>query len=192
MSKTCRWSSIVALAVAGILSLAEADGKSTVTKPFFMEGCGAAPDGASVFGLESLHDSHGVGAFLGRYSGNDGHFFSLSFDPETLSGTFHGSFVFVGANGDRLACTYGDTANGADSPGRYWAQPAKNGKFILVFVAEFNPILEECTGKFANLVGGSFETLAVSEPIDLVLDENGFTPPFDYFWAGEGSLTFAK
>jgi hypothetical protein len=162
-------------------------------KPFKVNGGGTAPLGTSVFGFDSPHDATGNGTHLGKYSGNEGNFNSLSFDPDTLSGTFEGSFVFVAANGDRLACTYGDTDNAAASAGFYFAVPsAELGKFNIIFCAEFNPILDECTGRFEGLTAGSFIMLAMTEPVELELDDNGFTPPFEYTWDGKGTLTFAK
>jgi hypothetical protein len=160
-------------------------------KPFKVSGGGPAPNGASIFGADSPHSATGNGTQLGKYSG-DGIFNALSFDATTLSGTFHGTFTFVAANGDKLACTYGETANGADQPGTYQVVPADGGKVIIIFLAEFNPVPIACTGKFKDVVDGSFLMLAVTEPIDLSIDANGFTPPFHYDWMGDGWLEFKK
>ena len=181
--------SIIAL-VTALAFVPDAQAANKVKK-FKVNGGGNAPLGASVFGFDSPHDATGNGIGLGKYSGS-GIFNSLSFFPADLEGTFEGVFDFVKPNGDRLACTYGDTDNGAASAGFYFAMPAAGGKFVIVFCAEFNPIPELCTGKFANVVGGSFTMLAISEPIDLTLDAFGYTPPFKYTWDGEGTLTFAK
>ena len=59
-------------------------------------------------------------------------------------------------------------------------------------VDEFNPVPAKCTGKFKDVIDGSFIMLAVTEPFPLVIDADGFTPPFEYAWIGEGSLTFKK
>jgi len=59
-------------------------------------------------------------------------------------------------------------------------------------VAEFNPIPSECTGRFKNVVDGSFIMVAVSEPFELQLDEDGFTPPFNYTWEGKGWLKYNR
>lgn len=160
-------------------------------KPFKVSGGGPAPDGASIFGVDSPHSATGNATQLGKYSG-DGVFNALSFDPRTLSGTFHGTFTFVAANGDKLACTYGETANGADQPGMYQVVPADNGMVRVVFLAEFNPVPSACTGKFKDVVDGSFLMLAVTDPFVLSIDENGFTPPFHYDWQGDGWLEFKK
>jgi hypothetical protein len=176
---------------AGLLFAVDAQHIVAQVVPFRVDGSGTAPMGASVFGFDSPHNATGNGTYLGKYTGNEGVFNSLSFDPMTGSGTFKGRFVFVAANGNRLACSYGDTGNGAAEDGFYFAIPsAVPGKFVIVFVAEFNPILAECTGRFAALTGGGFTMLAMTEPIDLVLDQNGFTPPFALSWVGEGTLTF--
>ncbi len=159
-------------------------------KPFKIRGGGTAPLGVSILGDPSPHNATGNATHLGKYSGDEGIFTSLSFNPAT-GGTFKGSFVFVAANGDRLAFTYGDTGNGAATDGVYFPVPAGDGKFIIVFCAEFNPIPEQCTGRFADVIAGSFIMLAMTEPIDLVL-VGGFSPPFAYTWEGEGTIEFAK
>ena len=54
-----------------------------------------------------------------------------------------------------------------------------------VFVAEFNPVIEECTGRFASVTAGSFVITATTEPFDI-------THPFHvpYRWSGSGNLEF--
>jgi hypothetical protein len=160
-------------------------------KPFKVTGGGPAPDGISIFGGDSPHSATGNATLLGKYSGN-GVANSLSFDPETLSGTFDGFFIFVAANGDKLAMTYGNPDNGAEQVGTYQLIPVGGGMVQAVFLAEFNPIPSLCTGRFANVVDGSLIMLAVSEPFALVLDEDGYSPPFNYTWQGSGWLEFDK
>src|SRR5262245_53228859 len=87
-------------------------------KPFLVAGGGPAPKGLSVVGADSPHRATGFATPVGKYSG-DGIAKVLTFDPATLSGTFHGTFTFVAANGDKLACTYGDTDNGAEDVGEF-------------------------------------------------------------------------
>lgn len=174
---------------AVILLVSAADAQ---VKPFAVAGSGPAPGGLSIFGAPSLHKASGVGtAGLGSYTG-EGAVLVQSFDPSTLTGTFKGRFTFVASNGDKLACTYGDTTNGAQQVAQFQLFPTNGGKVVAVFLAEFNPKLALCTGKFAKVVGGSFLMLAVSEPFALTLDGNGFSPPFDYSWAGLGWLEFGK
>jgi hypothetical protein len=93
-----------------------------------------------------------------------------------------------------LAFTYGDVNNGAARPGKMELFPVGDGSFIAVFVAEFNPVPAKCTGRFAKVVGGSFMMVAVSEPFSFDLDDpmDPRTTPFEYFWAGKGTLKFGR
>jgi hypothetical protein len=168
-----------------------AAGKSdTQVLPFKVTGGGTAPLGLPVFpGGTAPHNATGTGTFLGRYTGNEGLFELLTFDPATGAGTFRGSFVFVAANGDRLACNYGaDPAN----PGTFTLIPAGDGNVIAVFVAEFTPVPGSCTGRFAQVTGGGFTMEATTEPFSPVPNAEGYTAPFAYTWAGKGSLDFSK
>lgn len=161
--------------------------------PFKVKGGGGTfGQGLSIFGVPVPHNATGNGTSLGEYTGDEGVFQSLGFDAATFSGTFRGRFVFVAANGDRLVSSYGDTSNGASVPGDYYAVPAGNGLFRIVFVAEFNPIVAECTGRYADLVGGSFFMVAMTEPFELTVDANGFTPSFDYSWFGDGYMEYDR
>ncbi len=147
MSKVFASKITLSLVLATAIGVASSSVHAQVV-PFKVDGGGTAPMGVSVAGIDSPHNATGNGTQLGAYTGNEGVFNSLSFDPMTASGTFEGSFVFVAANGDRLACTYGDTDNGAADDGFYYAVPsAEPGLFNIVFCAEFNPILDECTGR---------------------------------------------
>ena len=107
--------------------------------------------------------------------------------PTTASFSSASPCVFVAANGDKLAFTYGDVTNHAKQPGQVQLFPAGGNKVVARFVAEFNPWLPQCTGRFANVVGGSFTMIAVSEPFVF-----GSTTPVRYQWAGAGSLTFGR
>jgi hypothetical protein len=99
------------------------------------------------------------------------------------------NFVFVAANGDRLAMTYGDTNNGAEQPGQVTLVPNGDGSLTAYFVAEFNPDLPNCTGRFAKLTGGSLIMYAVSDPFFIL---GTSTTPFEDSWSGSGMLTFGK
>jgi hypothetical protein len=160
-------------------------------KPLKITGGGRGPEGLSIFGFDSAHTATGNATHLGKYSGN-GIANVLSFDPETLSGTFEGFFVFVAANGDKLAMTYGNPDNGAEQVGTFQLIDAGGSKVKAVFLAEFNPILDMCTGRFANVVDGSLIMLAESDPFALVVDEEGYSPPFNYTWEGQGWLEFEE
>jgi hypothetical protein len=177
-------------AIAVVLALACPAANAQVV-PFKVTGGGPAPEGLSPFGADSPHSATGNATQLGKYSGN-GVANVLSFNPITGAGTFHGSYTFVAANGDKLAFTYGDTANGAEQVGEFQLYPAGGGNVYVVFVAEFNPIPAECTGRFKDVIDGSFIMVATTEPFPLVLDQDGFTPPFDYTWQGQGWIEFSK
>lgn len=177
------------LAAVAALVLMTATAQAQV-KPFAISGGGGGDEGISVVGVPTAFDSAGLATHLGGYTSDSGVFQSLSVDFATGAGTFRGSITFDAANGDQLACTFGDTSNGAAQPGQFQIIPLDNGLVQVVFLAEFNPDVTNCTGRFSKVVGGSFLMLAVSTPFPLIIDNNGFTPPFDYSWVGTGSLEF--
>jgi hypothetical protein len=157
----------------------------TITVPFKVDGGGPAPNGLSVIPGSSVpHSATGQGTMLGHYTG-DGAFTLDTIDFATLTGTFHGTFTFVAANGDKLVMNYGDGTFSL-------TPPDADGKVVATFVAVFTPVPDQCTGRFANVVGGSFVMVATSEPFVLSVDSAGFTPPFDYTWVGDGTLEFAR
>jgi hypothetical protein len=179
------------VAVTALFALASPRADAQVV-PFKVTGGGSAPDGLPVFpGGTAPHNATGTGTQIGKYTGN-GVFELLSLDPDTGSGTFQGSFVFVAANGDRLAFSYGDTDNGADQPGQFQIYPAGDGKVVVVFVAEFNPIPSQCTGRFRNVIDGSFVMTATTEPFALEVNDEGYTTPFNYTWSGSGWIETKK
>jgi len=177
---TVRFRFLAALAAVAVLAAGGAAQAQSGTKKFKINGSGPA-DPLLLDGTPVAHAASGTGTFLGRYQG-EGHFRALSFDPNTLTATFESAptFTFTAANGDKLVTTYGQGANG---PGTAWAFPQDDGSLIVVFLAEFNPVPSQCTGRFAG-VTGSWMMLAISEPLI-----PGVTP-FDYSWTGEGTLTF--
>jgi hypothetical protein len=122
---------------------------------------------------------------LGSYTG-EGWFQLLD-----LTGSFSRApnAVFVAANGDHLAMTYGVTSNGAKAPGQVTLMPNDDGRFTALFIAEFNPDLPNCTGRFAKLTGGSFMMYALSDPFFIL---GTSTTPFKYRWSGSGTLTHRK
>jgi hypothetical protein len=191
MFHTVRNAVIVRLGALAIgLTLARHRAEAQV-ESFAVTSDGHAPMGLSIFGADSPHSATGRATHMRRYSG-DGVANALSFDPATGSGTFKGRFVFVAGNGDRLACTYGDTSNGAKEVGTFQVYDAGYGNIVVAFIAEFNPIPSECTGRFQDVIYGSFLMLALTDPFPLQIDQNGFTPPFDYTWEGEGWLEFGE
>jgi hypothetical protein len=181
-----RW---IAAAVVLVLACSVANAQ---VEPIKVTGNGPAPEGFSPLpGADSPHSATGIATHLGKYSGN-GVATVDSFDFFTGSGTFHGRYTFVAPNGDELAVTYGDTDNGAAQVGEFQLYDAGEGMVYVVFVAEFNPIVAQCTGRFQNVIAGSFLMVAMTDPFPLQLNEQGFTPPFRYSWEGSGWLEFRR
>ena len=180
----------VALALCGQHAQAQ-------VKPFKIVGAGIAPDGIPLPGGSAPHWAIGQATHLGRYYGSGAvHTNQITgFDPDTgvFSGEFGSAepFVFVGANGDKLSCQYGrdDLATadgGATSVGTFELFPLGEGVYVAFWIAEFVPVVSECTGKFAG-IKGSWIMYAMSEPFVL-----GSTDPAGYSWQGDGSLEFAQ
>jgi len=154
----------------------------TETVPFEVAGSGTAPQGLPVFpgGMVS-HTAAGWSNLTGSYTGN-GTFTLLGFTSPT-TGTFRGSFDFVAADGNQLACDYGALA-----PGTFTITPVGNGKVVVQFLAVFTPNPSECTGRFAEVIGGGFTMVAVTQAFDPTPNAQGFTMPFRYSWEGQGML----
>jgi hypothetical protein len=173
--------------IHGTVSLAHAGGKGNEDAhvvPFQVNGGGPAPDGIQLVpGGTVPHDAAGVGTLLGQYTGSG--MFTLDAFTSATTGLFHGSFVFVGANGDRLATHYG-----AVTPGQFTIIPTPDGKVVVQFVAVFTPVPAESTGAFAKVTGGGFIMVATTEPFDPTPNAQGFTMPFHYTWQGFGDLEF--
>jgi hypothetical protein len=90
--------------------------------------------------------------------------------------------------------TYGDTNNKAKQPDKVTLTPVgmtPTGApiFTAVFVAEFNPVLAKCTGRFQQVIAGSFIMVAKSKPFSFV---GAQSTPFEYFWQGNGWIQFAQ
>jgi hypothetical protein len=175
-----------------VMALAQSQAEAQV-KPFKVTGGGTAPDGIPLFvgAPPAPHNATGNATHLGKYTGDEGMFTLLSFDPGTLSGTFEGSFVFVAANGDRLKCNYRGNPN-IPGTGTFSGSVNSDGMIVVTFIQEFVPVPEESTGKFATVTGGSFIMIATSEAFPLVIVDGGYTLPFAYTWVGEGTLEFAN
>jgi hypothetical protein len=179
--------SFVALAACLFLATHRAEAK---VKPLKITGGGSAPNGLSLIPFTpEPHSATGNATELGKYTG-EGWFQILDYTGP-LSGEFSSApnFVFVAANGDQLAMTYGDTNNGAKQPGEVTLVPNRDGSLTATFVAEFNPDLPNCTGRFAKLTGGSLIMVAVSDPFFIL---GNSTTPFNYTWFGTGTLTYGK
>lgn len=89
-----------------------------------------------------------------------------------------------------MVCIYGRTgAGGASTPGTFALIPVDelgDDIYVAIFVAEFVPVSNACTGKFAG-VSGSWIMYAFAEPFQL-----GSSDPLEYSWSGDGSLNFKK
>lgn len=162
--------------------------------PFAVIGAGHVPEGMPVIpGKTAPHNATGVATHLGRYS-SEGEFRLESIDLTALTGTFSSSkpVVFVGANGERAAFHYGRTDFGAKKSGTFKVMPQADGKVVGQFVAEFTPVPAESTGRFRNVIGGSFIMVATTQPFVLSVNEQGYTPPFAYSWVGAGALVLRR
>lgn len=176
-----------------LLTIACRDVQAQV-KPFKITGEGVGPFGLPLPGQDPRpHGIVGNATHLGKHLGLG----SVQTDTANflsdgrITGEFgSGSpFVFVGANGDILACEYGRTEFGASTPGTFELVPVVDlgpGIYVAFFVAEFVPVARLCTGKFAGVSGG-WTMYAVTEPFQL-----GSTDPLYYSWQGKGFLEFAK
>jgi hypothetical protein len=177
----------ITVRIHGTVSFGHSGGKGNEDPrvvPFQVNGGGPAPDGLPLFaGGTGPHGATGMGTLLGQYTG--GGMFTLDGFTSATTGLFHGNFVFVGANGDRLATHYG-----AVIPGQVTIIPTADGKVVGQFVAVFTPVPGESTGRFANVTGGGFLMVATTEPFDPTPNAQGFTMPFHYTWQGFGDLEF--
>jgi hypothetical protein len=191
MFRTARLSVVIVtlMTLAASLALTTAPAEAQV-KPLKITGGGYAPDGIALIPYTPApHSATGNATELGSYTG-EGWFQILDHTgPLTAEFSSAPNFVFVAANGDHLAMTYGVTSNGAKQPGQVTLVPNSDGSFTAYFVAEFNPDLANCTGRFAKLKGGSLIMYAASDPFFIV---GTSTTPFNYTWSGSGTLTFGK
>jgi hypothetical protein len=190
----CRKPILVMFAICAF-AFALAEGRAEAQAEHFkITGGGIAPTGLPLPGeAPRSHWSVGRATGLGEYSG-EGYVETetATFNADgTITGTFGsaGPYLFTAADGDVLACYYGQTAFGATTPGTYTLVPQPElgeGIYIAYFVAQFVPYAPDCTGKFAG-VTGSWTMYAMTEPFML-----GSSEPLAYVWEGEGTLTFAR
>jgi hypothetical protein len=164
------------------------------TKPFKITGGGAGPDGIPLPGDDPRpHWAIGNATQLGKYYGQgEVQTLTANFNPDgTITGTFQSpvAFVFTAANGDNLACYYGNPDHGATTVGTFTLVPVPgfSGWYVAYWIAEFVPYDPLCTGRFQGVTGG-WIMYAQSEPFQ------PFAPPTSvgYTWYGEGTLTFSK
>lgn len=179
-------------AMVATLSMLSYDAQAQV-KPFKIKGDGVASLGLPFPGQTARpHTVVGTATHLGRHHGAGSiQTNTVVFDP--ITGSFTGEFgsgqpfVFTGANGDILSCNYGRTDLGASTPGTFTLIPVgAPGVYMAIFIAEFVPVSDDCTGKFKG-VTGSWVMYAATEPFVL-----GSSDPIQYSWEGSGELTFKK
>ena len=182
--------SLLALSLVLTLGSREADAQ---VKPFKVVGAGIAAKGLpTAVNVAAPHWAIGVANETGKYYAA-GNFQLMQFTgPTTANFSSAPDVVFVAANGDNLAFTYGVVSNGAKQPGQVTLTPVgmtpQGGPiFTARFVAEFNPLLAKCTGRFAKVTGGSFIMIAQTEPFVW-----GATDPVGYKWQGSGSIVYGK
>jgi hypothetical protein len=191
MFRTARLPAVIVplIALTASLTLTSSRAEAQV-KPLKITGGGPAPHGIALIpGTPAPHSATGNATELGKYTG-EGFFEILDYTGQfTAEFSSAPNFVFVAANGDYLAMTYGDVNNGAKEPGQVTLVPNSDGSFTAYFVAEFNPDIPNCTGRFAKLTGGSLIMYAVSDPFFI---EGTSTTPFNYTWSGTGTLTYGK
>ena len=171
-----------------VLALASSQAQAQVV-PFKVTGSGIVNYIPLPGDDPQYHFAVGEATHLGKYFGEGFVQTDVLTSPTTALFSSAKPFVFVGANGDHLAFHYGRTDFGAEQPGLVTLVPAGDGKFFAVFVAEFNPVLAECTGKYKDLVQerSSFIMIAVSDPFVV-----GAKDPVGYSWAGAGNIEFKK
>jgi hypothetical protein len=196
--RTTRFSRLLApLAAVAALALA-GEGAAQVVKPFKITGEGIAAKGLPLPGQPVREHviTKGQATHLGNYTGAGAvRTDSAVVDPVqgVITGEFGGGapFVFTGANGDKLVTWYGRTDHGAEDPGTFELTivdilPDGNLVVEAAWIAEFVAQPDLSTGKFAG-VTGSWIMYAFSEPFVLGSDD-----PLEYWWEGEGTLTFPK
>lgn len=188
---------------AGLLLMTAASSPAWAQlKPLKINGEGVILDDVLLApGATARHCASGRGtAGLGHYEGLG----EVRVD-DPMTGAFSSATAFLfrkNGNGHTLAMQYGrtDSESGASpvaqQSGIVMLLPAEDpGLYYTVWLAEFNPVPSQSTGKFADVSAGSLLMLATSEPFALGLTEEGiaYIPAgTGYTWEGEGTILFEK
>jgi hypothetical protein len=194
MMRNVRWKKFVlpVAAVVAMFTLAWLKAE-VLADEFKITGKGVAPDGLPLPGQgHRPHWIKGNATYLGRHTG-EGSVQTDTADVNLVTGHITGEFgsgtpfIFKKKNGDKLAVHYGRTAFGAKKPGVYdltilAVLPDGNLVVEALFIAEFVPQQELCTGIFEG-VTGSWIMYATSDPFVL-----GASDPIPYEWHGKGPL----
>ncbi len=181
-------------AFVAILALACQSAQAQV-RPFVVNGGGVADfipfvefdPGGSNENSQAFHYAVGEATELGTYYGEGEVQLDLFTGPTTAAFSSAVPFVFTAADGDKLAFTYGDITNGAVQPGEVVLSDGGGGNSIATFTAEFNPVIAQSTGRFKDVIGGSFIMIAVTEPFQFGIKPVGGV---DYTWDGIGTIEF--
>ena len=185
---------LVALAALALVASGTAGAKD---KSFLVVGTGVATEGLPLPGeAPRPHWIVGFATHLGLHTG-EGTVKTDTVVPDLDNGRFTGEFgsgspfVFVGADGDKLACNYGRGDIDAKEPGTFEltiVDILADGSLVVeaLFIAEFVVIPEESTGKFAG-AKGSWIMYAQTAPFVL-----GSIAPTPYGWVGSGKLNLKK
>ena len=97
--------------------------------------------------------------------------------PTTADFSSEVPVVFTAANGDELHFDYAGTVE---------LVPLGGDLFVTVWVAPFTPAAGS-TGRFADVIGGSFIMTAVTDPFAVLGDTD-----IAYTWEGSGTLVFRR
>ena len=156
-----RKSLVASLAFCALALVLTPNQAQAQTKPFKITGGGVGPDGIPLPGEDPRpHWAVGNATQLGKYSGQgEVETLTANFNPDgTITGTFQSpvAFVFTAANGDNLACYYGNTDYGAQNVGTFTLVPVpgQDGWYVAYWIAEFVPYDPLCTGRFQGVTGG--------------------------------------
>lgn len=182
------------------------------TIPFLVLGSGVTDDLPLAVGVPAEHRATGWATKVGQHESVG--MIQLVSPPDfgTLTADFESAqpvrFVSSANPNNVLACNYGVTSGPlpAASPGKATFVSVDAGTdpntplddtFIIVFLAEFRPALEECSGRFAptRLKSGSFTMLAVTkevklDPVNGVAVSADPDSEIEFSWVGAGSLSF--
>lgn len=183
------------LVVAAWVASGAATAEAQVVKPFKISGYGVGPTGLPLPGQPPRpHWIDGEATHLGRHHG-EGTVRTLTADVDFAAGVITGRFgsgqpfVFTGANGDQLACDYGDQGHGEFGVFELTILGFTDEGYLIVealWLAEFVARPAQSTGRFAG-VTGSWIMVARSRPFVL-----GSELPAAYWWQGDGQLTFRR
>jgi hypothetical protein len=171
---------VAALATALVVVLTLSGRADAQVVPFKVTGSGVAGYLPLPGEAPAPHYATGTATHLGEYYGSGKVQVDWStFDPETGTADFFSAepFVFEAANGDQLAFNYAGTV---------YLIPRADGLFDSMWVADFTPVPEACTGRFADVIDGSFTMTAITEPFFPTQTDVSYT------WSGEGWIEFAN